>query len=126
MASDLPENYEGKPAFEFIKRVPCDWEKTLVPQAKIGEYVVMVRKDRNSDKWYIGAITNEQSRELTLKLDFLDPNVQYTAHIYADGDDADWKDNPYSIKIYTIPVKAQDELPLKMAAGGGVAIEIER
>jgi len=126
MASDLPENYEGKPAFEFIKRVPCDWEKTLVPQAKIGEYVVMVRKDRNSDKWYIGAITNEQSRELTLKLDFLDSNVQYTAHIYADGDDADWKDNPYSIKIYTIPVKAQDELPLKMAAGGGVAIEIER
>lgn len=126
MASDLPENYEGKPAFEFIKRVPCDWEKTLVPQAKIGEYVVMVRKDRNSDKWYIGAITNEQSRELTLKLDFLEPNIQYTAHIYADGDEADWKNNPYSIKIYSISVKANDEIPLKLAASGGVAIEIER
>ncbi|MGC8824131.1 MAG: glycoside hydrolase family 97 protein [Bacteroidales bacterium] len=124
MASDLPENYEGKPAFEFVKRVPCDWEKTLVPQAKIGEYVVMVRKDRNFDRWYIGAITNENSRELMLKLDFLEPNVQYTANIYADGDRADWKTNPYDIKIYSIPVRSTDEIPLKLAAGGGVAIEI--
>lgn len=124
MASDMPENYEGKPAFEFIKRVPCDWEKTLVPQSKIGEYVVMARKDRNSDRWYIGAITNEKSRELTLKLDFLEPNVQYTANIYADGDSADWQTNPYDIKIYSIPVRSTDEIPLKLAAGGGVAIEI--
>ncbi|MCX7987315.1 MAG: glycoside hydrolase family 97 protein [Bacteroidales bacterium] len=124
MASDLPENYEGKPAFEFIKRVPCDWEITLVPQAKIGEYVVTVRKDRNSDNWYVGAITNELARELKLKLDFLNPNSQYKAHIYIDGENANWQDNPYDIKIFTIPVKAGDELPLRLAAGGGAAIEI--
>ncbi|HOK52578.1 MAG TPA: glycoside hydrolase family 97 catalytic domain-containing protein, partial [Bacteroidales bacterium] len=124
MASDMPENYEGKPAFEFIKRVPCDWEKTIVPQAKIGEYVVMVRKDRNTDNWYVGAITNEKGREMSLKLDFLEPNIQYTAHIFADGDAADWKNNPYDIKIYSIPVRNTDEIPLKLAAGGGVAIEI--
>ena len=28
MAADLPENYEGNPAFEFIERVPCTWDET--------------------------------------------------------------------------------------------------
>ena len=83
MAADLPENYKDEPAFQFIKDVPVDWETTLVPHGEIGDYVVIVRKDRNSDDWYIAGITDENERDLTIELFFLDKNKQYTATIYS-------------------------------------------
>jgi len=123
MASDLPENYSGK-AFDFIKQVPCDWDDTKVLNAEIGSYVTIARKDRNSGDWYVGSITNEEKREFTIDLSFLDKDKKYIAQIYADGPDADWKTNPRSFIYQEIPVTCSSSLTLKLAPGGGTAIRL--
>jgi alpha-glucosidase len=63
MLADLPENYEGHPAFQFLLDVPVDWFDTQVLNAEIGEYITMVRRDRNSDDWYLGSLSNEKPRD---------------------------------------------------------------
>jgi alpha-glucosidase len=124
MASDLPENYAGKPAFEFIKKVPCTWSDTKVLNAEIGKYVTMARKDRNSEEWYIGSITNEDPRTLTINLAFLKDSVDYRAEIYADGEQADYKTNPDPVTISTKVVNSKMQLDLELAKGGGTAIRL--
>lgn len=124
MASDIPENYADNKAFDFIKTVPVDWTETRVLNAKIGDYVTIARKDRNSDNWYIGSITNEDKRDLKVDLSFLDNNSEYTARIFADGPLADWKTNPYDYTINEKVVNNKSSLDIHLAAGGGVAIQI--
>lgn len=126
MASDLPENYEGKPEFEFIKQVPCIWSETKVPDAKIGDYVVMARKDWKGNDWYVGAITNKDSRKLNLTLDFLEPGKTYMAEIYADGAGADYKSNPYPVSINSKKVDCKTVLEINLAAGGGTAVKFKQ
>ena len=100
MAADLPENYQKFPApFQFIKDVPTDWAQTLVPNGEVGDYVTIVRKDRNSDDWYLGSVTDENARTLQVQLDFLDPDRSYRAQIYRDGANADWRTHPQAIAI---------------------------
>lgn len=123
MAADLPENYEKHmAAFQFIKDVPVDWADSRVLNGEIGDYVTFARKDRNSEDWYLGAVTNEEPRELTVTLDFLEPGRTYTAQIYRDGPDADWKTNGHDIVIEEREVGAGDVLTLRLASGGGQAI----
>ncbi len=123
MASDLPENYEKHlDAFKFIEDVPVDWDITVVPDAVIGEYVAIARKDRNSDDWYLGVATNEEGRTLKISCDFLDPDVEYTAQVYSDADDADWLTNPTAYKIYEVTSTSEDDLEIKLAPGGGTAV----
>jgi alpha-glucosidase len=123
MAADLPENYEGQPAFQFIRDVAVDWEQTRVPDARIGEYVVVARQERDGPDWYVGAITNEQPRTLEIDLDFLGAG-EYVAEIYADGPGAHWLDNPLPVEIMSRPVNAGSTLTLNLAPGGGQAIRI--
>lgn len=123
MASDLPENYSGK-AFDFIKQVPCDWADTKVLNANIGNFVTIARKDRNSEDWYIGSITNEDKRELAISLSFLDKGKTYAAQIYADAADADWKTNPKSFEYKEMMVTNNTLLTLTLAPGGGTAIRL--
>ncbi|HLE57368.1 MAG TPA: glycoside hydrolase family 97 protein [Rhodothermia bacterium] len=122
MAADLPENYEGQPAFQFIKDVPTDWDDTVVPAASIGDYVVIARKDRNSDDWYLGAVTDEEARTLEMPLTFLDRGKRYTAEIYADGESADYETNQTDVVIRSAEVTAGSTLFLRLARGGGQAI----
>ena len=123
MAADLPENYEARPdAFRFIVDVPADWEQSLAVAGEVGEYVVFARQQRDAKDWYLGAVTNESPRQLTIPLDFLEPGTAYTAQIYRDGDDAHWKDNPYAIVIEERTVRHGDPLHLPLAAGGGMAV----
>ena len=122
MAADLPENYEGHPALKFIENVPVNWDVTKVLDAKIGDYITIVRKDRSSDEWFLGSITDEQSRNMEYLLDFLDPNLTYTAQIYRDGDNANWENNPTSIQIDEKKVKSGDVLNYQLATSGGLAI----
>ena len=123
MAADLPENYlERLDAFQFILDVPTDWETTIVPHAQIGDYVTVVRKDRNSDEWFLGSITDEEGRLLTLPLDFLDRDKNYVAEIYRDGTNAHWKSNPYDYLIERQIVSYQTRLQLRLAPSGGTAI----
>jgi alpha-glucosidase len=123
MVPDLPENYAVYPdAFEFVKEVPTDWDETRILHGKIGDYVTIVRQERDSDEWYLGSITDEKSRILETKLTFLDPNRKYTAKIYRDADDADWKKAPSKYTIEEREVDSQTVMQLDLAAGGGQAI----
>ncbi|MEO6104443.1 MAG: glycoside hydrolase family 97 protein, partial [Pseudoxanthomonas sp.] len=100
MAADLLENYEANPKpFKFIEDVPVDWEETRVLNGEVGDFVTIVRKDRHGDDWYLGAITDEEGRELNAPLSFLDPGRNYLAQIYRDGEHADWKRAPQDIVI---------------------------
>ena len=124
MASDLPENYEGHPAFQFIRDVPVDWHETRVLHGKIGDWVVVARRQRDGDEWYIGAVTDEEARTFEVDLSFLDEGRDYVAEIYADGGDAHWLTNPLSYTISERDVGAETTLTLELAAGGGQAIRI--
>jgi alpha-glucosidase len=124
MAADLPENYKGQPAFQFIEDVPVDWEDTRVLHAQIGDYLTIVRGDRNSEDWYLGSITDESGRTLDAPLAFLTPGRPYVAEIYADGLDADWENNPLSLEIMQFLVDSKTVLTLRLAPGGGSAIRI--
>jgi len=124
MASDSPENYKGVKAFDFIKAVPTNWEKTIVPDAKIGDYAIFARKDRKSDNWFLGCITDENARDLSVNLSFLDKDTPYIAKIYADGSGADWKTNPTSLKYEEKEVNSAQIIPLSLASGGGCAIQL--
>ena len=124
MACDLPQNYEGHPAFRFIEDVATDWEQTKVLNAKIGEYVSIARQERGSTRWFIGSITNEEARAIEIKLDFLDKNKVYLATIYKDAADAHYMKNPTAYEIVTREVVSTDKLQLQLAASGGTAIEL--
>jgi alpha-glucosidase len=126
MAADLPENYAKYPAaFQFIKDVPTDWADTRVLAGEVGDYVAFARKNRAGNDWYIGAVGDEEARDMTVKLDFLDPGKTYTAQIYRDGDDADYRtEKRHSIMIETKKVRVGDSLRLALAPGGGQAIRL--
>ncbi len=126
MYADLPENYQGQPAFQFLKDVPTDWEDTKVLNGAIGQYITTVRKDINSEDWYLGSITNEQSREFDISLSFLDPQARYEAQIYADAPGTDLNNNPEAISITTKEVTAKDNLRLHLGAGGGAAVRFKQ
>jgi alpha-glucosidase len=124
MAADLIENYENQPAFKFIEDVPTDWDKTLVLDGRVGDLVTIARKDRRSDDWYVGSVSDEFARSFDLSLSFLDPGRAYVAEIYADAFNADWEDRPSNIAISERPVDSRTSLPVRLAPGGGVAIRI--
>jgi len=126
MAADLPENYEKYPdAFQFIKDVALDWQDSKYLEAEPGDYLTVVRKDKNSEKWFLGAITDENARKSEIKLDFLTKGKKYKAIIYEDAKDAHWKNNPIAYKISTIEVSSKSSIKLSLAPGGGTAISFE-
>jgi len=124
MAADLIENYEGQPAFKFIKDVAVDWDTTRVIEGKIGDYVVVARRERNAQSWYLGAITDEEARTFDVPLTFLTPGRKYVAEIYADGPGANWATNPLPVAISSKPVDSTSRLRMVLAPGGGQAVRI--
>jgi hypothetical protein len=125
MAADLPENYEKFPdAFTFIEHVPVDWSDTKILKAEPGDYVIIARKDKKSDNWFLGAITDEEQRSFDVKLDFLS-DVKYEMAIYKDAPNADWEKNPMKYEIEKKIVDKNQVLKLKLAPGGGCAIEFK-
>ena len=124
MAADLPESYEGKPAFQFIRDVAVDWDTTRVLEGKIGDYVVVARRERNGDSWYLAAITDEEARTFEIPLSFLEDGRSYVAEIYADGPGAHWLTNPLPVAISRQTVTASSRVRLALAPGGGQAMRI--
>ena len=149
MAADLPENYANfMDAFQFIKDVAVDWDKTLYLEAEPGAYIVTARHPKMStlnsgrlsghssvwefvnaggkehDVWYVGGITDENAREVQVKLDFLPAGVKYEATIYADAPDADYETNPQAYTITKQVVTSETVLPLRMARAGGFAVSL--
>ena len=126
MAADKIENYEAHPALSFIQRVPTNWQESRVLNAELGKYVTIARKERNGNNWYIGGLTDQDPRTLTLHFDFLDNDAQYEALIYSDGEGADYRTNPYPLAITQKRIRKGDSLQLKLAPSGGFAIELKK
>ena len=149
MAADLPENYARfMDAFQFIKDVAVDWDKTLYLEAEPGAYIVTARHPKMStlnsgrltgksgawefahpdgrehDVWFVGGVTDENAREVSVKLDFLQPGVRYEATVYADAPDADYEKNPQAYTITRQTVTAATTLDLRMARSGGFAVSL--
>ena len=126
MAADLPENYEKyADAFQFIKDVPVDWQKSVYLEAEPGRYITIARKDKHSNDWYVGCTAHEGGHTSELLLNFLDKGKKYEAAIYADAKDANWKTNPKAYTITKQKVNAKTKLKLTAAQGGGYAISIK-
>ena len=124
MAADLPEYYVDQPAFQFIRDVGVDWEQTKVLDGRVGDFVTIAREEKGTGSWFVGSITDENARGITIDFSFLDPGVEYEAIIYKDGSDAHWDDNPLSIEIEEMTVTRSTALDLQLAPGGGVAISL--
>jgi hypothetical protein len=126
MAADLPENYEKRlDVFQFIRDVPVDWDDTRVLTASIGDHLTIARRQKGQPHWFLGSITDENPRDLTVKLDFLEAGRTYELTLYEDGPDAHWEKNPYPVAIGKRTVRKGDTLNLKLAAGGGCAAAIK-
>ena len=126
MAADMPEHYEQfMDAFQFIKDVAIDWDKSVYLEAEPGDYITIARKAKGSEDWFVGNTSDENGHLSVLKLDFLTPGKKYTATIYADAKDADYQNNPQAYTIKKQVVTSKSVLKLKAARGGGYAISIK-
>ena len=125
MAADLPEHYLKHPqAFEFIKNVPVDWSEKVVIDSKIGSHIILARKDKFSENWYLGGITNQESRTVKLDFSFLEDDKIYNLNIFQDTDNTHWKENPMKYEVVSRLISSNSTIDLTMAEGGGFAIEI--
>ena len=126
MAADMPEHYEQfMDAFQFIKDVAIDWDKSVYLEAEPGDYITIARKAKGSEDWFVGNTSDENGHLSVLKLDFLTPGKKYTATIYADAKNADYQNNPQAYTIKKQVVTSKSILKLKAARGGGYAISIK-
>lgn len=126
MVVDSPEEYAKRPdAFQFIKDVPTDWEESVALSGEVGDYAVIARQDRNSEDWYLGAVTDEQAREIEIDLTFLSDG-SYEAQIYRDGPKADFDTNPYDMVIEKRTVSSAEKLDFSLGRSGGVAIRFKK
>ncbi len=125
MAADLPENYEEKmDAFQFIKDVAVDWDDSKYLAAEPGDYITVARKAKGTNNWFVGSITDENSRNMDINMNFLDADKKYVATLYRDADDASWDKNPEAYTIEKFIVDSKTMLNVKLAPGGGCAISL--
>lgn len=125
MAADLVENYEKHmDAFQFIKDVAVDWDDSEYIEAEPGDYITVARKAKGTDNWFVGGITDENARTADFTLDFLTPGKQYVAILYADGKDADYKENPTSYQIKKGIVTNKTKISVGEARSGGFALSL--
>lgn len=130
MACDLPEHYmiDGKihPAFQFITDVGVDWETSKVLDGEIGDYVVIARKEKGSANWFVGGVTDENSRKLSVNFDFLDDDTVYEVTLYKDATEAHYNTNPEAYVIEKMDFRKGEKLDIDLAPGGGFAISLIR
>jgi len=119
MLCDSPSAYLKEPeVMEFLADVPTVWDETLVLEARIGDYVVVARK--NGKRWFLGAITDWTARQLELKLDFLERGKLWLADIWQDGPNAARYAADYQYR--RIKVASGENLKISLAPGGGAVI----
>lgn len=125
MACDLVEHYEGHPAFQFIREVGVDWERSVILDGEVGDYVVVARKEKETGNWFLGAISDENPRSLEIDFGFLEAGLTFEAMVYEDGADAHWDENPGDYNIRTIAVTKESNVVFNLAPGGGIAISLK-
>ena len=125
MAADVIESYEARmDAFQFIKDVAIDWDESRYLEAEPGDYLTIARKAKGTNNWFVGGITDENARKVELKLDFLDADKKYVATLYADGKDADYKENPTSYQIKKGIVTNKTKISVQEARSGGFGLSL--
>ncbi|PKD21475.1 alpha-glucosidase [Salegentibacter salinarum] len=125
MAADLPKHYEQfMDAFQFIKDVAIDWDKSVYLEAEPGDYITIARKEKDGNNWFVGNVNGETPRISEIEFDFLEKGKSYIATVYADAEDAHYKENPQAYEIKKYRVNSKSELSQKSAPGGGYAISI--
>ena len=126
MAADLPETYNKHlDAFQFIKDVAIDWDETTILEAEPGDYITIARKAKGKNEWFVGGITDENTRVGTVDFSFLPKGKTYEATVYEDGKGAHYETNPQAYAIKKIKVTSKTKLKQQMAPGGGFAISIK-
>ncbi|PWG04968.1 glycoside hydrolase family 97 protein [Polaribacter aquimarinus] len=127
MAADLVAHYEANPKpLQFIKDVGVDWSETKVLNGEVGDYVTIARKERKTDNWFLGSITDENAREIEIDFSFLEAKTIYEATIYKDGKTAHWNKNPLDIIINNKELDKNSKLKFNLASGGGLAISLKK
>ncbi|WP_278036420.1 glycoside hydrolase family 97 protein [Flavobacterium nitratireducens] len=125
MAADFPENYERfADAFQFIKDVAIDWDDSKYLEAEPGQYITVARKAKGTNNWFLGNVNGETPRTSNIDFGFLEKGKKYTATIYADAKEADYKTNPQAYTIRKITVSNKSKLTQLSVPGGGYAISI--
>ena len=127
MAADLPENLAKYPrALDFVKRVPVDWADSRLIDGVVGEFAVIARKDRGSEAWYVGGVTDANGRTVDFALDFLDPGRDYSVTVWKDGEAADGLgENRHAMDVTSVETPASRRMTIEMARAGGFAIEFK-
>lgn len=125
MAADLPETYERfADAFQFIKDVALDWDRSVYLEAEPMEYVTVARKAKGTENWFVGSTNGLEPRTSVLDCSFLTPGVKYKATIYRDGKNAHYRTAPQDYVIETKTVTSKTKLKIPTAASGGYAVSI--
>lgn len=125
MAADLPETYEKfMDAFQFIKDVAMEWEKSVYLEAEPAEYITIARKAKNTGDWFVGSVGGYDARTSEISFDFLDKGKKYEATIYSDTSETHYKTNPQAYEIKTKTITSKSKLKQYVAPGGGYAITI--
>ncbi len=126
MACDLPENYEGQAAFQFIRDVGVDWEQSKVLSGEVGDFVSIAREERDTGNWFVGAITDESPRDLEIDFSFLPDGISFQATYYKDHPEAHFRENPTALEIEKQTVNNSSQQTFHLAPGGGLAISLIR
>lgn len=122
---DIPEFYQKYPdLLRFIAAQQMPWRESRTLSGVIGEHIVMARESAKG-AWLVGAATNEQARELDVKLDFL-PKGRFQATILQDGENGDFRTNRETHRSETRLTTSADTIHLKLAPGGGACVLLEK
>lgn len=122
MMADSPTAYmKEQESTDFIAKIPTVFDETLALNGEVGKFVSIARKKENI--WYLGAITNWDSRDITIDFSFLEKGKKFQAEIFSDGLNADKAANDYKREVIT--VDATSKLTYRLASGGGLAMIIK-
>lgn len=121
---DSPDAYAAHAdMFDYMRRLPMTWDETRILHGEIGRYICTAR--RSGRRWFISSATDEEARMLPVHLDFLEPDVRYTARLYEDEPDAHYLHNREAFRVRVQAVRRGDILEARMAPGGGHSIYLE-
>ena len=115
---DKPSDSKDEPELKFWDDVYTTWDDTKVLNGEVGEYVTIARQ--KGEEWFVGSITNNQSRKISFSLGFLSGDREYIAEIYEDGDNK--IPTRTKVKITKCKINNNDSLTFNLKASGGVAI----
>lgn len=120
VACDHPDNYKGQTGVEFLKKVKTMWDDTKIVNGQIGEFITSAR--RSGNEWFIGSMTNSETRTLEVKLDFLDAG-KYKMVAFEDAPDV--AIDAEKVIRSSKTVEKGDVIKIRMAPGGGFAAWLE-